>query len=552
MAGAKETGMTQTAGTAPDAAAAVTAASDDVTTIEPRAPRSWWRLIVLFFGALVFLFPFYYMIVGSLQKTANTSLSGVVAAAGQPHPPQLRPDQRGPEPGPGNHQLRHLHRRRPAGDPRVRRTGRICPSPTELSRPRPVVRLHAAAAHRPVPAADHPAVRAHREKLRARRLLPRDDRAVRDQLHRRSHLPAILPAGAERAVRRRSDRRRERAARPDPHRTPARPPRAADRDAADLYRAVERVPVAVPDHQAAEPAATRGRSGQLHQHRVGGRDESIRCDHGRSVRARRASGRLVHRLPAALRVRQSRLRRERLTVTHTVTTSVPFRLTRLGVLMSAEPGAEFEAGGVLNPASGRSPDGRLWLLPRMVAAGNVSRVGIAEILVQAGRPAGVRRDGIVLAPDAGWERSHDHAGVEDPRTTWIASLGVHVMSYVAFGPLGPRPALAVSGDLRSGRPLGPVHFEYQPDLDADLNLYPNKDVVFFPEPVRGPDGQAAYAMLHRPMWDLGAILGGSDIFLPAGLDDPRPGIWISYTPADEVRADVRALTHVRSHRLVAP
>jgi predicted GH43/DUF377 family glycosyl hydrolase len=238
-------------------------------------------------------------------------------------------------------------------------------------------------------------------------------------------------------------------------------------------------------------------------------------------------------------------------VTHTITTNVPYRLTRLGVLMSAEPGAEFEAGGVLNPASGRSPDGRLWLLPRMVAAGNVSRVGIAEILVRSGRPAGVRRDGIVLAPDAGWERSHDHAGVEDPRTTWIASLGVHVMSYVAFGPLGPRPAVAVSDDLRSWRRLGPVHFEYQPDLDADLNLFTNKDVVYFPEAIPGPDGRLAYAMLHRPTWDLGSITGGRDVFLPAGLTDPRPGIWISYTPADAVLTDVRALTQVRSHRLVA-
>ena len=234
-----------------------------------------------------------------------------------------------------------------------------------------------------------------------------------------------------------------------------------------------------------------------------------------------------------------------------VITDVPYRLTRLGVIMSADPEAAFEAEGVLNPASGRSPDGRLWLLPRLVAAGNVSRVGIAEVLVRDGRPAGVRRDGVVLAPDAGWERSHDHAGVEDPRTTWIAGLGVHVMSYVAFGPLGPRPALAVSGDLRTWRRLGPVHFEYQPELDADLNLFPNKDVVYFPEAIPGPDGRLAYAMLHRPMWDLGAIIGGSDIYRPAGRDDPRPGIWISYTPVDEVRDDVRALTHVRSHRLVA-
>ena len=238
-------------------------------------------------------------------------------------------------------------------------------------------------------------------------------------------------------------------------------------------------------------------------------------------------------------------------MTHTVTTNVPYRLTRLGVLMSAEPGAAFETEGVLNPASGRSPDGKLWLLPRLVAAGNVSRVGIAEILVRSGRPAGVRRDGVVLAPDAGWERSHDHAGVEDPRVTWIASLGVHVMTYVAFGPLGPRPAVAVSGDLRSWRRLGPVHFEYEPELDADLNLFTNKDVVYFPEAVPGPDGRLSYAMLHRPTWDLGALTGGSEVFLPAGVSDPRPGIWISYTPADAADEDVRALTHVRSHRLVA-
>jgi len=231
--------------------------------------------------------------------------------------------------------------------------------------------------------------------------------------------------------------------------------------------------------------------------------------------------------------------------------TVPGRLTRLGVIMSPDPGADFEAEGVLNPASGRGPDGRLWLLPRLVAAGNVSRIGLAEVLVRDGQPAGVRRDGVVLAPDAGWERSHDHAGVEDPRTTWMASLGVHVMCYVAFGPLGPRPAIAISADLRHWRRLGPVHFEYQPELDTDLNLFTNKDVVFFPEPVPGPDGQLAYAMLHRPTWDLGPVIGGPDVFRPAGLDDPRPGIWISYAPADAVRQDVRALTHVRHHRLVA-
>jgi predicted GH43/DUF377 family glycosyl hydrolase len=234
-----------------------------------------------------------------------------------------------------------------------------------------------------------------------------------------------------------------------------------------------------------------------------------------------------------------------------VRNEVPYRLTRLGVVMRAEPSEPLEAEGVLNPASGRTPDGRLWLLPRLVAAGNVSRVGLAEVIVEGGVPVGVRRDSVVLSPDAAWERGRGHGGVEDPRTTWIPALGLHVMTYVAFGPLGPRPALAVSGDLRSWRRLGPVQFGYQPDLDTDLNLCPNKDVVFFPEVVTAPDGRPAYAMLHRPMWDLGLIVGGHQEYRPAGVEDPRPAIWISYAPADAVHRDIGALSLVVSHRPVA-
>jgi multiple sugar transport system permease protein len=70
--------MTQTGRTADE----VAVASDDVTAVEPRTPRSWWRLIVLLIGALVFVFPFYYMIIGSLQKNQNTSLSGVLPQPG--------------------------------------------------------------------------------------------------------------------------------------------------------------------------------------------------------------------------------------------------------------------------------------------------------------------------------------------------------------------------------------------------------------------------------------------------------------------------------------
>ena len=234
-----------------------------------------------------------------------------------------------------------------------------------------------------------------------------------------------------------------------------------------------------------------------------------------------------------------------------VAMTVPYTLRRLGTVMSPEPGLTFEVEGVLNPASGRDPDGRLWLLPRLVAAGNVSRIGRAEVIVEDGVPTGVRRAGIALAPDAGWERAHNHGGVEDPRTTWIGLLGLHVMTYVAYGPLGPRLALATSPDLHTWTRLGPMHFTFDPTLDTDLNLFANKDAVFFPDPVPGPDGRPAFAMLHRPMWDLSWVRPGEGTYLPAGLIDPRPGIWISYVAVEDVNRDHHRLVELGQHRLVA-
>jgi predicted GH43/DUF377 family glycosyl hydrolase len=219
--------------------------------------------------------------------------------------------------------------------------------------------------------------------------------------------------------------------------------------------------------------------------------------------------------------------------------------------MTPEPGNANEVDGVLNPASGFGPDGTLYLLPRLVAAENVSRVGLAEVHLTDGVPTSVTRRGVVLAPDEGWERGTHNAGVEDPRVTWVPRLGVHVMTYVAYGPLGPKLALAVSEDLLTWRRLGPVHFRYQSGLDTDLNLFPNKDAVFFPEPVPGPDGTPCYAMLHRPMWDLGWFREGEGVHLPAGVTDERPGIWVSYAPAREVERNLDALVLHGDHRLVA-
>ncbi len=234
-----------------------------------------------------------------------------------------------------------------------------------------------------------------------------------------------------------------------------------------------------------------------------------------------------------------------------IRTTVPYTLGRVGTLMTPEPGNPHEAEGVLNPASGCGPDGQLYLLPRLVAAGNVSRVGLATIDLVDGVPTGVSRLGVVLAPETGWEQSPSHSGVEDPRVTFVPMLGRFLMTYVAYGPLGPRPALATSVDLLTWNRLGPLHFEYQEQLHVDLNLIPNKDVVFFPEPVPGPGGELCFAALHRPMWDLDWIVPGAGSPLPTGVTDDRPGIWISYVPVAAAIQNVAAMTHLGSHRLVA-
>jgi Predicted glycosylase len=232
-------------------------------------------------------------------------------------------------------------------------------------------------------------------------------------------------------------------------------------------------------------------------------------------------------------------------------TDFPYALTRLGVLMAPEPGNELEIEGVLNPASGRGPDGELYLLPRLVAAGNVSRIGLARVELDAGVPASVHREGVVLAPERSWEQGAQNAGVEDPRVAFVEPLGVHVMTYVAFGPLGPYTAIAVSEDLRSWQRLGPVTFDYDDALDVDLGLYHNKDTVFFPSVIVDPDGVESLAVLHRPSWDLSDIREGETARPPAWLPDARPSIWMSFVPLDAVRRDIRALTRWGKHRVFA-
>jgi predicted GH43/DUF377 family glycosyl hydrolase len=163
----------------------------------------------------------------------------------------------------------------------------------------------------------------------------------------------------------------------------------------------------------------------------------------------------------------------------------------------------------------------------------------------------VERLGVVLEPDESWERNAGGGGVEDPRVTYVPRLDRYVMAYTAFGPLGPRVALAVSSDLGRWDRLGPVSFIYESQLGVDLSLVPNKDAMLFPEPVTGPDGSVCYALIHRPMWDLSWVRNGQGEPLPRGTTDPRPGIWVSFAPAAAVESDIDALLGLGGHRLIA-
>ena len=128
----------------------------------------------------------------------------------------------------------------------------------------------------------------------------------------------------------------------------------------------------------------------------------------------------------------------------------PYAMERMGVVMEPRPGDPLEAWGVLNPACARDRDGELYLFPRLVADGNVSRIGRARVIFDAsGVPCGVERVEVVLEPVECWEL-HDVGGVEDPRITFVPRLDRYVMAYTAFGPSAPGSPLRSPSTSRLG------------------------------------------------------------------------------------------------------
>jgi predicted GH43/DUF377 family glycosyl hydrolase len=227
----------------------------------------------------------------------------------------------------------------------------------------------------------------------------------------------------------------------------------------------------------------------------------------------------------------------------------PGHLRRLGIIMDPNPANPQEVEGVLNPALTRGPDGQLYLLPRLVAAGNYSRIGLARVVHdRQGDPHGVERLGVVLEPQEPYERnSRTGGGVEDPRVTYLAALGAYVMTYTAYGEAGPRIALALSHDLVHWRRRGPVQFA--PHHGFDLGGLDNKDALLFPEPVPAPDGRPALALIHRPDLRLRRPDGVRVLAPLPGLRAQRPSMWLSYAPLEELGADRRPV--FGQHHLLA-
>ena len=209
---------------------------------------------------------------------------------------------------------------------------------------------------------------------------------------------------------------------------------------------------------------------------------------------------------------------------------------RLGLVL-ASTGSALDIEGVLNPAVTRDRDGKLLLYPRMVAAGNVSRIG----LVRAGEsPSGTTFGpvSVLFEPEAEYERRAMPGGFgcEDPRVTFIAELDIYAMAYTAFGPHGPRIAIAISADAYTWTRLGLVRF-----ADEPLNHVPNKDAAFFPEPVLSPNGVLSFAMYHRPMLRA-SFNGQAPISLILSLPrEEREVTCIAYVPVADVLRDVSAL-----------
>ncbi len=231
------------------------------------------------------------------------------------------------------------------------------------------------------------------------------------------------------------------------------------------------------------------------------------------------------------------------------------KFKRHGIIL--KPAPNLGRLGMLNPACARLRNGTLQLYPRMVAPGNVSRIGSFRVREKPdpSTPPGtgsmeLEFDGFALEPEAPYELRDgpEGHGCEDPRVTFIAAIDRYVMAYVAFGPRGPEVAVAISEDGLQWHRLGLIQFEGSDEPFAD------KDAAFFPEPCLSPDGIESLAFYHRPtLQHFPADPREAIAQIKALPPEEREGIAVGYVPLAAVRKDLGALCiATQTHRLTMP
>ena len=221
------------------------------------------------------------------------------------------------------------------------------------------------------------------------------------------------------------------------------------------------------------------------------------------------------------------------------------RVERLGLVLAPD-GEPTEACGVLNPAATRAPGGELLIYPRCVAEGNISRVRTVRVAHERNKYDCERLD-FALEPQAPYElRPHPGFGCEDPRVTYIPALESYVMAYTAFGPDGPRIAIAISSDAFHWDRLGLVRFAGSANVVGD-----DKDAAFFPAPVLSPTGRKCLAFYHRPMLHLSSVDGRAAIPMIERMPfEDRESIRIGYVPLGPVLKNRSNLCNVSESRQV--
>lgn len=230
---------------------------------------------------------------------------------------------------------------------------------------------------------------------------------------------------------------------------------------------------------------------------------------------------------------------------------IPFKLHRLCTIMEPEKGNEMETEGVLNPAVTRGPDRNLYIFPRLVAKNNYSRIGIAKVLFDDdGDPIDVERLGIALEPEADYEkRPNGGGGCEDPRISYVKCVEHYIMTYTAYGPHGPRIAMARSKDLFHWERMGLVSFK--PYETTDFNNVDDKDASFFPTDLPSPHNHRSIAMIHRPLFPDTIPEETFKKEEHRKIDKHKESIWISYFNLKEGKNTSLKNAEFTSHHCLA-